>query len=744
LPYPLLILAIALTGGAQGSHPGVVRGQVWSETLASPIHFATVEVLSPDGRVHGTYTDSTGAYILGGLPPGRQVVRARHVDHALLEVEVIVPAGDTLSLDFRLRLQPVPLPPILARGRSASARSDTLSASAADLGTAAVRALEATPGMAEMGLAEAWGVPGEPIDPSDVLFVRGASADLKLVLLDGAPVYAPFHLGGLIHPFETGVLRSADLYLGGAPVRYDGGLSYVLDLETRTGRRERIRIAGGGDVMSARALAEGPLGPAGFLVTGRAVHGLGLGELYAGEFPYAYADGLVRVHLPTEEGVLGFTGFWNRESVALPQGDAANHAATWGNRAYSVRYRGPFGETPAELGVAFSEFSATLPIGRQQPRLADGTAQRLRIMTNFHAPGEMPVDISYGASLDIVNFSYQLVPLGDWSDRPTRYVTKSGASVVGAYLETVWEPLQRLRLRGGVRGDVFSLAPRPLLAPRLSATVLVTDRAALTVAAGQYRQYVREPESALTRPHAFVVPDVPGMERHPLVVSRASHFVVGLDQDLGEGLRAGIEGYFKHFENLPGVAPDATGTQRGVADASGVDLWVRRSEGRVTGWLGYSLGWIWSTPEQGAASSFISGRQLASAGVSAPLGADGLFTLRMGYSAGLPYTAVPEQEGRPAIGEGGASSLFAFAIEPPADEEFRTTYPNHPYLRLDAQMARTWRFGRPAMELTPYLKVLNALNRRDALFYHIDRDHAEPRALGALPVLPVVGVEWRF
>jgi hypothetical protein len=44
------------------------------------------------------------------------------------------------------------------------------------------------------------------------------------------------------------------------------------------------------------------------------------------------------------------------------------------------------------------------------------------------------------------------------------------------------------------------------------------------------------------------------------------------------------------------------------------------------------------------------------------------------------------------------------------------------------------------------VKVLNALDRRDALFYHFDRNAQNPatRPLAPLRILPVIGVEWRF
>ena len=49
------------------------------------------------------------------------------------------------------------------------------------------------------------------------------------------------------------------------------------------------------------------------------------------------------------------------------------------------------------------------------------------------------------------------------------------------------------------------------------------------------------------------------------------------------------------------------------------------------------------------------------------------------------------------------------------------------------------------MEIAPYVRLLNTLGQRDALFYRYDRDRDDvPRALVVLPVVPVLGVEWKF
>ena len=143
-------------------------------------------------------------YILRDVPLGRQTIRARHIDHAPLEIQVVLFGTTYPALDFELDLRPVSIPFVTGRATRERMR-DTIAASNAELSAATARALEATPGVAELGLAEAAKeVPNrDPVDPADVLWVRGGTADLKLVLMNGAPVYAPFHIGGLIHALDA-------------------------------------------------------------------------------------------------------------------------------------------------------------------------------------------------------------------------------------------------------------------------------------------------------------------------------------------------------------------------------------------------------------------------------------------------------------------------------------------------------------------------------------------------------------
>lgn len=722
---------------AQQGPSTTVHGQVRSEGSNAPLRGAVVEVVSAGSYSMAT-TDSLGIYVLRKVPVGRRLLRATHLDHAPLEVEIVAASNAEMVLDFALELRPVKLRAVTAHALAWRSNKDTMTLGPAALGQANVKVLEASPGVAELGLAEVTReVPGqEPPDPSDVLYVRGGTTDLKLVLLNGAPVYAPFHLGGLMNPLDDDLMRAARLYVGGAPARYDGGLSYVMDLETRAGRNKQSHASVSVDMLSSRTILEGPITETATYLAGvRSVHGAGARSFVSDPFPYGYADAIARVDMEMFGTRVTAAGFWNQESVSLDSIGARVGNAVWGNTSGSLKVRGTILGADADITAAAGRFTTQLPLGGVRPIVTSGMANRVRFTAHFaHTYGG--VNVQFGGSVDQQDYEYRA-----WPQTATRdsLLLRSNASgeITGFYLDGQFNPSRRVTIRTGGRADIFSHDDRARFAPRLSATVLLSEKASLTVAAGRYRQYVRAETGS-----DFIGTPVPDTVARPsLDIASASHLVLSLDQELGENLRMALEGYYKTFEGLPSAQGELT-------EASGVDLWVRRGTGDLTGWLGYSLAWVWSLSdsESNSARAF-AGRQLLSAGVGGAIGANGRFDIRVAYGAGLPFTAIPEPE--PSL------PTFAHSMKPrpgvgtiPDDNFNFPRPPDQQYLRLDAEVSHTFltHLSGFAFELTPYFKVLNALDRRDALFYHFDRSQQEPqaRAIAALPVLPIIGFEWRF
>lgn len=729
-----LLVAVSLFASVQQTDTAkaVITGFVRSESSGAPLQYATVDIIIRGQVFASVQTDPRGFYQLTGIPAGRRLVRFRHPYHASHEIEEVIRAGAHIPLDASLQLVPFQLQSVDVRAAGTPAGTvDTTSLRQGDVGIVATRMmLDGNPGVAEAGLGDiAREVPGyEPPDPSDVLFVRGGAADLKLILLNGAPVYAPFHVGGLINALDTELLRSVDMYLGGAPARYDGGLSYVMDMETRSGRSEETRATMSADLLAGRALLEGPVGDrVTYLAGGRSVHGVGATPFVDDAFPYGYGDAMSRIDVDLGTNrLLSLTGFWNREFVRLDTvGVGPDSEARWGNNAASLRYYGPVGRGSGVFTIALSDFRTRLPLGGHTPLVTEGTSQRIRLAADIGrvlGPGR----VDYGFSFDRLHFRNLAWPRG--VPDSTDYRKTASGDVAGAYLDGSFEAFDRLRFYAGLRADIFSWDPMPRFAPRFSATLQLNDGASIRLAGGKYRQYVRSPDLSAAVYAATVTDRAPSPA---LAVANASHLVLTVEQRLAEQFALGLEGYYKRYSDLP--------TENGEdAEASGIDVWLRRSGGAITGWFGYSHAWVWSTRGNNRPTTPVfAGRHLVSAGVNGPLMGQGIFDVRVAYGAGLPYTAIPEPDvTTPVFG-------VALRAEPPPPTN---TAPSEPYLRLDAQVARTFdaEVRGFAFTITPYIKVLNALDRRDALFYHLDRAaENELRALASLPVLPIVGLEWR-
>lgn len=733
---------------------GVVRSV--DDGARVPLPYALVEVSVAEGR-RSVMADRNGAYRIEGLPPGPRHVRAFHVGYEPLELEVLVPASGTVEVDFILGRRAVRLPSI----RVVADASSTIDVGPGEAPTPAkgremvgLRALEASPGLVESGLGDAVrSVPGnEPREPSDVLLMRGSTADLKLVLLDGVPVYTPFHTGGLLQSFQMSTLGAATHHMGGAPARYDGGLSYILDLRTRAARRDRLRASGSVDLLSVKGAVETGLGGGGgLLAAGRALHEGGARLAGGTRSPYGYRDLLVRGDVDTgERGNLSFMGFTNHEAVHLDMPASETRPgldeASWGNRALSTRWTSPLGEgAHLDLGVAAMSYRAELPVLPASPPaegedsevyVASGRTERTRVTADLRLPG-VAGGLRIGAALDRTDAAYGTRSAGDVTS-----AVRSQGSVLGAYVDGLYDLGDELDVRYGLRVDRFD--PGGVgAALRLAALWSLGSDVLVTVAGGRYHQLVRLGDTEIDLGLgdgllAGTVPDPESGRNHLSALLRpalADHLTLSLDQFVTSRVRLTFEGYLKRFSNV------GTGESPGLTN-SGADLRVIRESETTTAWLGYSLAWFW---ERGAEPRDFSGRHLLSAGLQAPvLGPVGL-DLRASFSEGLPLTAVvlDQTQGRTLTTADAGVQLTSGAQEASST----TTTTTDGFLRLDAEIYAEWtrEQGSRTWYIRPYLRILNALDRRDALFYYFEPWRSdELRPLAELSLVPVAGIEWRF
>jgi len=101
--------------------------------------------------------------------------------------------------------------------------------------------------------------------------VRGGSHDQNLIILDEAIVYNASHLMGFFSVFNNDAIKDVKLYKGDIPASFGGRLSSVLDVRSKDGNNQRFSATGGIGTISSRLTLEGPVlsDRMSYLVSGR-------------------------------------------------------------------------------------------------------------------------------------------------------------------------------------------------------------------------------------------------------------------------------------------------------------------------------------------------------------------------------------------------------------------------------------------------------------------------------------------
>jgi len=104
--------------------------------------------------------------------------------------------------------------------------------------------------------------------------VRGGSTDQNLILFNDGTIYNPTHLFGLFSAFNPDVISEVELYKSSIPAEYGGRISSVLDVRGREGNANKIAGSLGIGLLTSRFHLEGPIakGRTTFILGGRTTY----------------------------------------------------------------------------------------------------------------------------------------------------------------------------------------------------------------------------------------------------------------------------------------------------------------------------------------------------------------------------------------------------------------------------------------------------------------------------------------
>jgi hypothetical protein len=320
---------------------------------------------------------------------------------------------------------------------------------------------------------------------------------------------------------------------------------------------------------------------------------------------------------------------------------------------------------------------------------------------------------------------------------------------LGGFAEATWRPTSRLIVEGGGRVEGVSGTGWIGVSPRASAKFFVNPDLAVSVAAGRYTQWM----------HSLAREDIPVRifdfwiaSDSAIPVSRADHFVAGIEQWLSPTRFVRVEGYYKSYPRLLDVNPTNDPTRRGdeflpqTGRSFGVDLMAQQLEaGPFSGWIAYSFSVAQRTTGSLRYYPGHDRRHNMNVVASWNTGRGYVLSSRLGIGTGTPYTDIVGQLVRRSYDVARNrwdTAVSTRALEPIGGPRNGARLPV--FQRLDASVTRRipWR----GMTLVPFLSVVNVYNARNVFTYTFDYTTNPPTrtSLSQFPILPAVGVTVEF
>lgn len=764
----LLLFALGWAGPVR-AQTGTVEGRVHSES-GSAIAAVTVRLTTPPdtAAIRTAETDALGRFRFTDVPSGTHAILVRRIGYEATTVNVRVAAAGTATLDIVLRPLPVALPGVSVEATRERTRFEQ---EAGVTVRELVRTdLKRVPGVAEADVLRAIEILPGVVSTSDytsAFNVRGGSADQNLILLDGIPIYNPFHLGGLFSVFNADMVSRAELMAGGFPAKHGGRVSSVLLVESDASGTGTT-VDGAVSLLAARAAigVDVPDGLAGGLGLQSARARLSLRRSYFDqlfrpffEFPYHLTDLQAFVEGWTAGGSrLTLTAYTGRDVLDFSGVDSFPLRVrwNWGNDMAGVRWLKPMGGgRTLDLRAGYTRFHTDIRF----PEFSD-TQFRSRIgQLTLRLDHEQPLG---GATLDLGLAADRLGYDNLAASGGTVFRAGRGNGwLLGAYGGLRWDPGGwRIELSGRV--DAWPEGARDagsniVAAPRLAVKRFLGDDAAVKLALGRYTQFV----------HSIRDEELPiGIDVWVLAGDRAPRTIsdqiqAGIEAFRGEWF-VSLEAYHRRLEGVTtnNLADDpndpADDLIGGTGHAYGADLFVRRETGVLRPMV--ALSWLRARRTFADPASGIDPAPMLTyapiwdrridleLALQAELPGGIEASARWNLGTGLPYT-------RPL----GAYTLFRYGVldglrayedlpgsdlgivlGPRNGERFPT------YHRLDLSFRRT--YTKSWGELRPYVNVVNVYNRKNPLFYFYEYDRSPARRSGIsmFPLLPTIGLEVSF
>ena len=431
---------------------------------------------------------------------------------------------------------------------------------------------------------------------------------------------------GFFSVFNNDAINDVKLYKGDIPAYYGGRLSSVLDVRMKEGNNKKLAVTGGIGLISSRLTLEGPIlnEKTSFLISGRRTYAdlffpLSTDESVKKSTMYFYDLNLKVNHQFNDNNRLFLSAYLGRDIFG--QKDLAS--AGFGNKTATLRWNHQFsGKLFSNLTAIASNYDYALKMeqgGSKSFWNSKLTDYSLKADFNYYPNPEN--EIKFGATTTY----HAIDPCDAWieADSTQSFPNQKNYELEHAFYASNQEKIgEKFTLKYGLRFSIFQNIGKSTLMhynqnhtftysekipwnsifntyqriePRLGANYTLNDVSSIKASYSRTVQYMQlASNSNGGMPLDYWFPSSPNIK--PQV---SDQYALGYVRNLFDNnIEFSVEGFYKKMDNVIDFTDHAVllfndrleGDIRiGKAQSYGLEFLIRRNEGKLNGWISYTL-----------------------------------------------------------------------------------------------------------------------------------------------------------
>ena len=466
--------------------------------------------------------------------------------------------------------------------------------------------------------------------------VRGGAADQNLILLDEAIVFNSSHVFGFFSVFNPDVIKNVNLYKGGIPAKYGGRLSSVLDIYQKEGNSKELNVTGGIGLVSSRLLIEGPIKKEkiSFLVGGRSSYAHLFLPLFNNDNKAYFYDLNTKLNYRVNDrNSVFFSGYFGKDLFGISD----NFVNTYGNKVANLRWNHLFSDQLfSNLSLIYSDYFYGLTLDFVGFEWDSGITN-YNLKYDFKHYLSNKIKLSYGINNIYSKFNPgEIKPNREDSGIVAEKLIDKYANEFAAYIDAEHKINDKLQLQYGIRFSNFTRLGQDKLniyandeaviynsefkkyesaeaigistfkksdvistfnnfEPRASISYLLDDNTSLKASYNRMAQYLHLLSNTAS-PTPLDVWTPSGKYIKPQLLDQ---YAIGYFQSIKDGKYSlETETFYKDIQNRIDYINGAnlvanneieTVILNGKARAYGLELLLKKNEGKLKGWIAYTF-----------------------------------------------------------------------------------------------------------------------------------------------------------